>query len=211
MRSAAARAARRRGSSITMRPVAPAASRAGGTPVVLPAPGGACSTARPAVSSAPMRRGRTSSMGRAKARSRVNIRTGAIDRRRARLGQLPKPALPAQGAIRPFKEQVGAGGLDRHRRLRSNVGRAAHIRRPQDGEDEGSMTETEMLSDRILAGDRRALARAVTLVESTRAESPGKGHGASGGAAPKRVGRRSGSGCRGRRGSANPPSSRPSA
>ncbi|MDG4647406.1 methylmalonyl Co-A mutase-associated GTPase MeaB [Roseibacterium sp. SDUM158017] len=32
------------------------------------------------------------------------------------------------------------------------------------------MTETETLADRILAGDRRALARAVTLVESTRAD-----------------------------------------
>ncbi|KPQ16453.1 MAG: LAO/AO transport system ATPase [Rhodobacteraceae bacterium HLUCCO18] len=36
------------------------------------------------------------------------------------------------------------------------------------------MTETEMLSDRILAGDRRALARAVTLVESTRADHRAK-------------------------------------
>ena len=55
MRAAAARVARRRGSSIRMRPSPRqgASSRASGTRVVLPAPGGATSTAlRPASSAA---------------------------------------------------------------------------------------------------------------------------------------------------------------
>ena len=55
MRVAAARVARRRGSSIRMRPSPRqgASSRASGTSVVLPAPGGATSTAlRPAFSAA---------------------------------------------------------------------------------------------------------------------------------------------------------------
>ena len=53
-RSAAARAATRRGSSMRMRARRrrPASSSASGTRVVLPAPGGACSTARPAPASA---------------------------------------------------------------------------------------------------------------------------------------------------------------
>ena len=68
MRSAAARAARRRGSSIRMRPlVSPASSIARGTRVVLPAPGGACSTTRSWSRSASITCGITSSMGRVKA------------------------------------------------------------------------------------------------------------------------------------------------
>ena len=53
------RRARRRGggSSMRMRPGAPPSSRWSGTRVVLPAPGGACSTARPASSSACAERG----------------------------------------------------------------------------------------------------------------------------------------------------------
>ena len=66
MRSAAARAAIRRGSSMTIRPsVSPASSIASGTRVVLPAPGGASSTAMPASARAAISPGRAGSMGSA--------------------------------------------------------------------------------------------------------------------------------------------------
>ena len=62
-RAAAARAARRRGSSMTMRPGITSRS-ARGTRVVLPAPGGAVRTARPWSASARRSAGSASSMGR---------------------------------------------------------------------------------------------------------------------------------------------------
>ncbi len=65
-RAAAARAATRRGSSMTMRPdTSPSLASQSGTRVVLPAPGGACSTARPAERRAAERAGRIGSIGSA--------------------------------------------------------------------------------------------------------------------------------------------------
>ena len=66
MRRAAARAASRRGSCITIfrPPSHGASSSASGTRVVLPAPGGATSTAAVRSASAAFRRGRASSTGR---------------------------------------------------------------------------------------------------------------------------------------------------
>ena len=65
MRSAAARAASRRGSSIRMRPsVTPASSMASGTTVVFPAPGGACKTARASRRSAAISGSKASWMGK---------------------------------------------------------------------------------------------------------------------------------------------------
>src|SRR5690606_18582326 len=64
MRSAAALAAIRRGSSMTIRPsTSRAAPRASGTRVVLPAPGGATSTARPASPRAAISAGSAASLG----------------------------------------------------------------------------------------------------------------------------------------------------
>ena len=66
MNSAAARAATRRGSSITIRRPCShgASSSAGGTCVVLPAPGGASSTSRGCCASDSRIRGRSSLMGK---------------------------------------------------------------------------------------------------------------------------------------------------
>ncbi len=66
MRLAAARAASRRGSVIRMRPwfIGAASSNASGTLVVLPAPGGATSTALDCAASTSSRRGRHSATGR---------------------------------------------------------------------------------------------------------------------------------------------------
>ncbi len=66
MRRAAARAASRRGSCITILPLPSqgASSRASGTRVVLPAPGGATSTAALPACSAALSRGMASSTGR---------------------------------------------------------------------------------------------------------------------------------------------------
>ncbi len=66
MRSAAARAARRRGSSTRILPACTQGSsiRASGTTVVLPAPGGATSTAHAPAASAAFRAGSASWIGR---------------------------------------------------------------------------------------------------------------------------------------------------
>ena len=66
MRVATARAASRRGSSITIRrpPPTASASSASGTTVLLPAPGGASSTAAPGARSAACSGASTASMGR---------------------------------------------------------------------------------------------------------------------------------------------------
>ena len=65
MRSAAARAAMRRGSStrILRAPSQPSSIKASGTRVVLPAPGGATSTAEGCAASAVRRSSRTASIG----------------------------------------------------------------------------------------------------------------------------------------------------
>ena len=71
MRRAAARVASRRGSSITMRPCNHGCSiNHNGATVVLPAPGGATSSAQPRVSSAVASSGSTSATGRSRACSR---------------------------------------------------------------------------------------------------------------------------------------------
>ena len=74
MRSAAARAAIRRGSSTRIFPVAHGScASTSGTRVVLPAPGGATSTATLRVRSAAVSAGRASSMGRSKSNAQVVI------------------------------------------------------------------------------------------------------------------------------------------
>ena len=85
MRRAAARAASRRGSSITMRCDASqvSSSRASGTRVVLPAPGGACSTTLVRSASAARSAGqhlvdRKSGQGRTRARHPCNLAPGGV-------------------------------------------------------------------------------------------------------------------------------------
>src|SRR6056297_1080316 len=134
MRSAAARAARRRGSRTRMRPgTRPAPSMASGTRVVLPAPGGAASTAMRRAA----RAARSSSMG-----SPVMIRG---------LGATTAPV-----------HRPGAGA--------SQGKTPAPLDIPSRPSQEDRMSETDALADRLLSGDRRALARAITLVESARAD-----------------------------------------
>src|SRR5437763_16856494 len=87
-RRAAARAARRRGSSMTS--FAPATQRssrrASGTRVVLPAPGGACSTAPVDAPSADRSGPRAASIGSERVLERVILRDAARDELLEQLG-----------------------------------------------------------------------------------------------------------------------------
>ncbi len=85
MRVATARAASRRGSSITIRPPAAHGSprSASGTTVLLPAPGGASSTAAPGARSAAVSGASTASMGRPERISSPDVH--ALGRREVQL------------------------------------------------------------------------------------------------------------------------------
>jgi len=48
------------------------------------------------------------------------------------------------------------------------------VDRSGEGNENGGMSESKSLAERVIAGDRRALARAITLVESTRADDRAK-------------------------------------
>ena len=97
MRAAAARAASRRGSSTMILPLAAngSSSSASGTRVVLPAPGGATSTARVPAPSAAASRGRASSIGSGSAKARIAPRYS-----RGRARQAPRSLLPPAGEER---------------------------------------------------------------------------------------------------------------
>ena len=99
MRAAAARAARRRGSStmILPAPTHGSSSRASGTRVVLPAPGGATSTALGAARRAAASASRTSSIGSGAEKARMRPRchgAGAGARRRSCRRPRPVTAMP---------------------------------------------------------------------------------------------------------------------
>ena len=96
MRAAAARAARRRGSSRIRRlPSAQgSSSSASGARVVLPAPGGATSTAFECVASAERSSGSASSIGRSVSRLAISSRLGNLGEQRRRAVTLRKPMKP---------------------------------------------------------------------------------------------------------------------
>jgi len=119
MRSAAARAASLRGSSIRILPLVNLASSiAKGTRVVFPAPGGACKTARPLERSASISLGKTGSIGNAN-----------------------MPALSLK-VLWTGKSRLGTS----------------------------NDMDINDLAKRIKSGERRAIAKGITLVESDRAD-----------------------------------------
>ena len=138
MRAAAARAASRRGSSTTILPVAAkgSSSSASGTRVVLPAPGGATSTARVPASSAATSRGRASSIGSGSAKARMRLNTADGER-----GKRPKPFSRS----RRRRREAPDGGLAAGRAAarRSAQTRCGSARRSFPVGDDGEPTADE--------------------------------------------------------------------